>query len=60
MRPGTSVCSAGRPIHTTVDGESRRIIEGAGDGVFSPPEDADAFVAVLSALAWIVESRGDA
>jgi hypothetical protein len=43
-----------------VDGESRRIIEGAGDGVFSPPEDADAFVAVLSALAWIVESRGDA
>ncbi len=42
---------AGRPIHTTVDGESRRIIERAGAGVFSPPEDMDGFVATLSALA---------
>ncbi|MBN2576784.1 MAG: glycosyltransferase family 4 protein [Deltaproteobacteria bacterium] len=42
---------AGRAIHTTVDGESRRIIERAGAGVFSPPEDVDAFVATLRALA---------
>jgi glycosyltransferase involved in cell wall biosynthesis len=38
---------AGRAIHTTVDGESRTIIERAGAGVFSPPEDLDAFVATL-------------
>jgi glycosyltransferase involved in cell wall biosynthesis len=38
---------AGRAIHTTVDGESRTIIERAGAGVFSPPEDLDAFVAPL-------------
>jgi glycosyltransferase involved in cell wall biosynthesis len=38
---------AGRAIHTTVDGESRAIIERAGAGVFSPPEDVEAFVATL-------------
>jgi colanic acid biosynthesis glycosyl transferase WcaI len=42
---------AGRAIHTTVDGESRGIIERAGAGVFSPPEDVDAFVTTLGALA---------
>jgi colanic acid biosynthesis glycosyl transferase WcaI len=42
---------AGRAIHTTVDGESRTIIERAGAGVFSPPEDLDAFVATLRDLA---------
>jgi glycosyltransferase involved in cell wall biosynthesis len=41
---------AGRAIHTTVDGESRTIVERAGAGVFSPPEDVDAFVTTLSAL----------
>ena len=38
---------AGRAIHTTVDGESRVIIERAGAGVFSAPEDLDAFVTTL-------------
>jgi glycosyltransferase involved in cell wall biosynthesis len=38
---------AGRAIHTTVDGESRSIIERAGAGIFSPPEDVEAFVATL-------------
>lgn len=42
---------AGRAIHTTVDGESRRIIERAEAGVFSPPEDVDVFVATLAGLA---------
>jgi len=42
---------AGRAIHTTVDGESRAIIERAGAGVYSPPEDVDAFVAALRGLA---------
>jgi glycosyltransferase involved in cell wall biosynthesis len=42
---------AGRAIHTTVDGESRTIIERAGAGVFSPPEDLDAFVATLQRCA---------
>jgi glycosyltransferase involved in cell wall biosynthesis len=42
---------AGRAIHTTVDGESRGIIERAGAGVFSPPEDVDAFVSTLRGLA---------
>jgi colanic acid biosynthesis glycosyl transferase WcaI len=42
---------AGRAIHTTVDGESRKIIERADAGVFSPPEDVEAFVATLGALA---------
>ena len=42
---------AGRAIHTTVDGESRTIIERAGAGVFSPPEDVDAFVATLQRCA---------
>jgi len=42
---------AGRAIHTTVDGESRAIIERAGAGVFSPPEDVEAFVTTLRGLA---------
>jgi len=41
---------AGRPILTTVDGESRGIIERAGAGVFSPPEDVDALVESIRAL----------
>jgi glycosyltransferase involved in cell wall biosynthesis len=42
---------AGRPILTTVDGESRRIIEAAGAGVFSPPGDAPALAGHIHALA---------
>lgn len=42
---------AGRAIHTTVDGESRSIIERAGAGVFSPPEDVEAFVATMRGYA---------
>jgi len=42
---------AGRAIHTTVDGESRAIIERAGGGVYSPPEDVDAFVATMHGYA---------
>ena len=40
-----------RPILTTVDGESRGILERAGAGRFSPPEDLDAFVAAIRELA---------
>lgn len=45
------VWGAGRPIVTTVDGESRQIIERAGGGIFSPPEDAAALANVLLQLA---------
>ncbi|MBK8480830.1 MAG: glycosyltransferase family 4 protein [Proteobacteria bacterium] len=41
---------AGRPILTTVDGESRAIIEAAGAGVFSPPGDLAGLVAALRRL----------
>jgi len=41
---------AGRPILTTVDGESRGIIERAGAGVFSPPENVDSLVDSIRAL----------
>lgn len=41
---------AARGILTTVDGESRGIIEAAGGGVFSPPGDANALVASLRRL----------
>lgn len=41
---------AGRAIHTTVDGESRGIIERARAGVYSPPEDLEAFVETLREL----------
>lgn len=42
---------SGRPILTTVDGESRAIIEAAGAGVFSPPGDLPSLVATLQRLA---------
>jgi glycosyltransferase involved in cell wall biosynthesis len=42
---------AGRPILTTVDGESRAIVEHAGAGQFSPPEDAAALAAAIRAMA---------
>ena len=42
---------AGRPILTTVDGESRGIVERAGAGIFSPPEDADALTEAIRGLA---------
>ena len=42
---------AGRAIVSTVDGESRRILEAAGAGLFSPPEDAGALAALLAGLA---------
>jgi len=42
---------AARPIVTTVDGESRRIIEEAGAGVFSPPGDAPSLATLLRELA---------
>jgi glycosyltransferase involved in cell wall biosynthesis len=41
---------AGRPILTTVDGESRGILERAGAGVFSPPENEEALVHALREL----------
>lgn len=42
---------AARPILTTVDGESRAILERAGAGQYSPPEDAVSLAAALRALA---------
>jgi colanic acid biosynthesis glycosyl transferase WcaI len=42
---------SGRPILTTVDGESRGILERAGAGTFSPPENVEALVAALRSLA---------
>jgi glycosyltransferase involved in cell wall biosynthesis len=42
---------AGRAILSTVQGESQRILEAAGAGLFSPPEDAPALAAALEALA---------
>jgi glycosyltransferase involved in cell wall biosynthesis len=41
---------AGRAILSTVDGESRRILDAAGAGVFSPPEDPDSLAAALDGL----------
>ncbi len=41
----------GRAIVTTVDGETRTIVERAKAGVFSPPEDAARLVSTLSGLA---------
>ena len=42
---------AGRPIVSTVDGEARQILERAGAGIFSPPEDAQALSRTLRSLA---------
>jgi glycosyltransferase involved in cell wall biosynthesis len=42
---------SGRAIVTTVDGESRRILDRAGAGVFVPPERPEALVESLAALA---------
>ena len=42
---------AGRAIVTTVDGESRRILEDAGAGIFTPPGDARALATLLGQLA---------
>jgi glycosyltransferase involved in cell wall biosynthesis len=41
----------GRAIVTTVDGETRSIVERAEAGVFSPPEDAARLASTLSGLA---------
>ena len=41
---------AGKPIVSTVDGEARAIIERAGSGIYSPPEDATALAAALRRL----------
>ncbi len=43
--------AAGRAILTTVDGESRAIVERAGAGLFLPPEDANALAKRLLTLA---------
>lgn len=43
--------AGGRAIVSTVDGESRSILERAGAAVFSPPEDAAALAQVLLTLA---------
>lgn len=40
---------AGRPMLTTVDGESRGIVERAGAGIFSPPGDAAALAQAIDA-----------
>jgi glycosyltransferase involved in cell wall biosynthesis len=42
---------AGRAIVTTVDGESRAIVERAGAGIFSPPEDGASLAQLLLTLA---------
>ena len=42
---------AGRAIVSTVDGESRRILEAAGCGLFSPPENSGALADLLAKLA---------
>jgi len=42
---------AARAIVSTVDGESRRILDAAGCGIFSPPEDARALAELLARLA---------
>lgn len=41
---------SGRPILTTVNGESRGIVENASAGVFSPPGDVEALVATIRSL----------
>jgi glycosyltransferase involved in cell wall biosynthesis len=41
---------AARPILSTVDGESRRILDSAGAGVFSNPEDPESLAAALDSL----------
>jgi len=41
---------AGRPILTTVNGESRGILERAGAGSFSPPGDAEALVQAIETM----------
>jgi glycosyltransferase involved in cell wall biosynthesis len=42
------ILGSGRAIVTTVDGESRAIVERAGAGRFCPPEDAAALAATLA------------
>lgn len=41
---------AGRPILTTVDGESRGILERAGAGTFSPPENPEALIQAIETM----------
>ncbi|TMB26386.1 MAG: glycosyltransferase family 4 protein, partial [Deltaproteobacteria bacterium] len=41
---------AGRPILTTVNGESRGIVERAGAGAFSPPGNAEALVEAVESM----------
>ncbi len=48
---------AGQPILTTVDGESRAIVERAGAGVFSPPERVGAFTDNIMTLARMPRLR---
>jgi colanic acid biosynthesis glycosyl transferase WcaI len=50
---------AARPMLTTVDGESRRIIEDAGAGVFSPPERAEDLARALLDLSASPEKLED-
>ena len=45
------IMGAGRAIVSTVDGEARRLVEAAGAGFFSPPEDAEALALLLRDLA---------
>ncbi|MBS2027853.1 MAG: glycosyltransferase family 4 protein [Deltaproteobacteria bacterium] len=42
---------AARPILTTVDGESRKILDASRAGIFSPPENAEALARNISELA---------
>jgi colanic acid biosynthesis glycosyl transferase WcaI len=39
-----------RPLVLSVDGEARQVLEQAGGGIFTPPEDAAALVAALRQL----------
>ncbi len=45
--------SCKRPIIVAIDGVARRLVEGAGAGLFAEPEDPDSFIRALDAL------RGD-
>lgn len=40
-----------KPVIVTVDGQARRIVEEAGAGIFTEPEDSDALAAAVRALA---------
>jgi colanic acid biosynthesis glycosyl transferase WcaI len=44
------IMGAARPLVTSVDGESRALVERSGGGCFSPPEDVGALVQTIKGL----------